>query len=140
MKNITHLMPLAEFSDTLKKVNDADYRRILNNYKNFIRQPLELGMFIPCDDEGNYLSNSLSVSVGVYSNAKNKVLFKGLHIEQGVDGFYIYPNEDAILEIAYVSYKRGLIVKYNYIKNIEHLVKWELKLNQSAIKKIYETN
>ena len=31
--------------------------RIIENYAKFLKQPLKLEMFVPCDDDGNILEN-----------------------------------------------------------------------------------
>ena len=36
--------------------NDLEnYANIVYNYANFLKQPLNLGMFVPCDEDGNIL-------------------------------------------------------------------------------------
>ena len=59
-----------------------DNGNILNmEYANFLKQTLELGMFVTCDEEGNILDSSdqfRSCGKGfVYGQAKEKVLFEG---------------------------------------------------------------
>ena len=75
-------------------VKDAIYR--LRNYANFLKRPLELGMFIPCDKDGNVLSepkrwadyleypdsfdgNNEWAELYEYQGAKERVLFEGLN-------------------------------------------------------------
>jgi hypothetical protein len=66
------------------------------NYANFLKQPLTLEMFVPCDNDGNVLKEVISFdpdissqyySYQIYQNqlfqeAKVKVLFKGFCINQ----------------------------------------------------------
>ena len=65
----------------------------IKNYAKFIKQPLKLEMFVPCDDEGNILEEPQMIErkvafdevdydyneeeVIVYKKAKEKVLFEG---------------------------------------------------------------
>ena len=59
------------------------YERI-NKYANFLKQPLTLGMFVPCDDDGNVLEDLDSSILAPnyedwqeYQKAQSKVLFNG---------------------------------------------------------------
>lgn len=36
-------------------VDAVRYKRLTNNYARFLSQPLELWMFVPCDEDGNVL-------------------------------------------------------------------------------------
>lgn len=74
-----------------------DFQNICESYAKFLKQPLKLEMFVPCDDDGNvleepemygWLQNVGSKNSGAtekecidceaYHAAKNKVLFEGL--------------------------------------------------------------
>lgn len=66
-------------------------------YAKFLKQPLKLEMFVPCDEDGNILEEPHSTNWqnftedGRYRNipyqeAKEKVLFEGFHIEQNDEG------------------------------------------------------
>ena len=82
-----------------KKPNNSDFRegfvvKVLN-YANLLKQPLTLGMFVPCDDDGNVLEepykdmwdNFINSHFGHFNEsytycfnyqiAKSKVLFNG---------------------------------------------------------------
>ena len=49
--------------------------RIIENYAKFLKQPLKLEMFVPCDDDGNILENPDET---IYKEKdKEKVLFEG---------------------------------------------------------------
>jgi hypothetical protein len=69
------------------------------SYANFLNQPLTLGMFVPCDDDGNVLDEPLNYkdwlkkSVGVpyildlsqyeeYQKAQSKVIFSPVTFKQ----------------------------------------------------------
>lgn len=58
------------FGKTLKDKTDSEYRRLRDSFDNFIQQPLTLEMFIPCDEEGNILSECAYL-YDVYKNLSN---------------------------------------------------------------------
>lgn len=59
----------------------------ITNYAKFLKQPLKLEMFIPCDEDGNVLEYPTNISISndfnfekallKYVEAKEKVLFEG---------------------------------------------------------------
>jgi len=57
-------------------------------YANFLKQPLELWMFVPCDEDGNVLEKSCEVfddkcrycACREYQKAKERVLFDGWNV------------------------------------------------------------
>lgn len=65
----------------------ADYCHKINNYANFLKQPLTLGIFVPCDEKGKYIEkpsqeNYIDLENGKHSDewenwkkAKQNVLF-----------------------------------------------------------------
>ena len=46
-----YLVSSLEFRKKLKNVSDSEYRRLRDNYDDFLEQPLKLEMFVPCDEE-----------------------------------------------------------------------------------------
>lgn len=71
-----------------------DTLRNIVNYANFLKQPLKLEMFVPCDEEGDILEEPTNYEQRLpnmmteyndeiyrYKQAKEKVLFEGFHIE-----------------------------------------------------------
>ena len=74
-------------------VEGTKYKDLVN-YAKFLKQYLSLGMFVPCDDEGNVLEEpkdyeqrlpnmmtEYNDEIYRYKQAKDKVLFEGFHIE-----------------------------------------------------------
>jgi hypothetical protein len=75
-----------------------DLRRI-KKYANFLKQPLKLEMFVPVDEDGNFLeepeqfkewiksdhyfnaSESVTHECRMYKKAKEKVLFEGIDLD-----------------------------------------------------------
>ena len=68
--------------------------RIIENYAKFLKQPLKLEMFVPCDDDGNILENPDETiykekdkecygwDMIDYEKAKEKVLFENPSIRE----------------------------------------------------------
>lgn len=108
------------------------------NYANFLKQPLNLGMFVPCDEEGCVLDEPIfhepnneneignyQILIDEYNEAKEKVLFEGFEITD---------------ETEFLISKYGFSLYFNQIEdfNIEHLLTWsnEIQLTENAIKQI----
>lgn len=105
---------------------------LCNKYANFLKKPLELGMFVPCDEDGNVLEKPnefASVGVFEYQQAKERVLFKGVE----------YSNE-GIKELSIngkvIWFKNAIDYESWYYQTIEDLIPYELELTESAIKQI----
>ena len=106
-------------------------------YAHFLKQPLTLGMFVPCDEDGNVLDCepvNLGMMKGnfsdiylrdnyIYGQAKERVLFEGFDIKDGLsitdENSILHPfwNYDGVWEIS-----KGL-------KTIEDLIPYNLTLN-----------
>lgn len=121
---------------------EFNFRDLVWNYADFLKQPLTLGMFVPCDEEGNVLEelkyccdgnhcgcNGMPVNVcskkeiDNYQKAKERVLF---------DGFEIDENNILML-------KDCISLDINSFNNIEELITYgntQLTLTENAIKQI----
>lgn len=124
---------------------------VIENYANFLKQPLTLGMFVPCDQNGNVLKepmeNDFYYSDGVlnhvdysaefeqYQKAKEKVLFKDCTVKGikkshslDIDYFVVYHKGRQI----WISWTDRVIDDFilnrNYLNGLE--------LTESAIKQI----
>jgi hypothetical protein len=118
MKLISMTAFVLKKGEVLKYKNDIESVR---NYANFLKQPLKLEMFVPCDEDGNAFNDFqleiLNSDDGVtelrkaYQQAKEKVLFENREefrdwdytdvenskIEDLItDGFEYVLNENAI--------------------------------------------
>jgi hypothetical protein len=111
------------------------------NYASFLKQPLKLEMFVPCDEDGNVL-DSEPCSLGMFSEgnpfydtylkdlnvwqkAKEKVLFEDFEIKTNREGEKVIVGDYTCLKIKDLG---------NF--TIEDLVKYvHIKLTESAIKK-----
>ncbi len=135
----------AEKTNEIEFVIEADDDFIISvtNYANFLKQPLKLEMFVPCDDEGNVLEEpylkswhndncyckrcedeiiSYNYLMAKFEQAKEKVLFEGFEW----DGWWKDINFKNI----------SMNVKMLNEKTIEDLTKYEPKLTQAALKQI----
>ena len=130
------LIDSIKFGKTLKKKTDAEYRLLRDNYDNFLLQPLTLGMFIPCDNNENFLKEPkeedfleipfdfdgkiYNLLFKEYKEAQSKVIFKGLFFRNcGKNKFSI-----ETLKYDYVFNSKG---KNNNLK-IEDLISYNLDL------------
>ena len=142
-------MKLTSITDFLIERTDLELKKEKQNFKNlgldnyayanFLKRPLELGMFIPCDDNGNVLEEKMifasddkdyvfeSKKFDVYQQAKERILFKGF-IDNGTGNAILQQSPNA------------LVVDMNFYKNrtIEYLLnsKCTIQLTETAIKQI----
>jgi aromatic ring-cleaving dioxygenase len=102
------------------------------NYANFLSQPLELGMFIPCVD-GVPIEKTKCVAMfgnAIWKQAKDKVLF---------EGFEVHRRDDKYTHMNWVSDKNNSIsIPLHKFKTVEKLVNFFFNptLTQTAIKQI----
>ena len=131
----------------------------LVNYAKFLKQPLKLEMFVPCDEDGdilevptNYENRLLNMmteyndEVYTYKQSKAKVLFEGFEVQY--DNSYntclIYENNNEIkiqLQFRKIENDVRLIINEDIIhdcNNIERLVGLKNKplLTENAVKQI----
>ena len=134
-------MKLISMTDFVLEQNDyltcdeasPNFVKKVVNYACFLKQPLKLEMFVPCDDNGNVLEDIIghgmihnySEKVKQYEQAKDKVLF---------DGFDIYSNGD--LHNAFVTFESSRLE----IMNVENLItdfQYSFYLTSNAIERIF---
>lgn len=132
-----------DFGKLLKDKSDSEYRRLRENFDNFLEKPLKLGYFIPCDEEGdileeptNYEKRLLNMmteyndEVYTYYQAKAKVLFEGFE----------YDSENEWIN--YNGFSRFFIseLQNGKIEDLHELITEKPKLTETAKKEIgYET-
>lgn len=125
-----------ENSGTVAQCDRMFVRRVIS-YQRFLKQPLTLGMFVPCDENGNVLNEPRMIArtigfeeqdvfwdideVEAYRIAKEKVLFKGFNFEGDL---LIIPN-----------FGKQEIKNINGL-TIESLTEFEIELTESALKQI----
>ena len=121
----------------------------IRNYANFLKQPLELGMFVPCDEDGNVVEkpeendlNGSFLKMQINYNkevkwefAKERCLFEGFELIIKPNGNrYIQKNETIIF---YNTENDNGVWRVNRkFISIEDLVKYNLKLTPTAQKQL----
>ena len=87
------------------KISQNELCHSIITYTKFLKQPLMLGMFVPCDDNGNVLSETYSEKENTknktfsqlsneYQIAKSKVLFKNFIVKDTTKDNYLISNEN----------------------------------------------
>ena len=120
---------------------------VIENYANFLKQPLQLGFFVPCDENGNVLEEPKHISetkfnmfdegglykaysdnLKLYIQAKERVLFKGFSIRT--------ENKRKYVSMEGYEIERSLLSGHKM--TIEDLANdWShIELTESAIKQI----
>ena len=147
------LISMTEFilSDKVKSALEYEESyKMIRSYANFLKEPLKLEMFVPCDEDGNVLEEPKiedyfddgfnfefnqkhfkDVVLKEYYNAKEKVLF---------EGFEIIHEDKVTITIEYnhfqLDYNKVLNVFANH-RTIEDLAKYNLiEITENAIKQI----
>ncbi len=124
-------------------------------YAKFLKQPIELWMFVPCDFEGNVLEESRSFYeatafwnageidekhndlVGEWEEAKERCLFEGFEIKDlKLDSGNKCVSKDDILHVFWQNEISKEFTLSKGISKIEDLVKYKLELTPTAIKQI----
>ena len=140
------LIPMTDF--VLEQLNEQNSRtkpmrevfNSLEKYATFLKQPLKLEMFVPCDDDGNILENPDETiykekdkecygwDMIDYEKAKEKVLFEGFK-----------PYEDyecAKYEEVYVD-EEVCDGKFTVEDLIKDAGKTKIKLSQTSLNAIF---
>ena len=121
-------------------VEGTKYKDLVN-YANFLKQPLKLEMFVPCDEDGdileeptNYEKRLLNMmteyndEVYIYYQAKEKVLFEGIEFRKNGGVNFLTIKEDIF---AFFDFN----VKFKNL-TIEDLIQYDLQLTENAVKQI----
>jgi hypothetical protein len=131
----------------------ATYFQLRTEYDDFLIQPLTLGMFVACDEDGNVLEEPLNYSAfyaGMssqdfnfnvmdcvnYKDALGKVLFDGFEIITPSDKCHIIFCKENIECQFLLNPDFSFNVRAFQPINIEDLVKYNLTLTDNAIKQL----
>ena len=140
-------------------VEGTKYKDLVN-YAKFLKQPLKLEMFVPCDNDEEILKPQyiagkeviynelveefIMDKVKEYNEAKEKVLFEGFNLNQKdfskLESIFCLTKE--CFQITFFTKEKGCFMdnlktnKTYEIKTIEDLIQFELELTESAIKQI----
>lgn len=90
------LISMSDFVLEMYQDDTRDYDEVLEvlfNYAKFLKQPLKLEMFVPCNEEGNVLEGDGTDGEGYvlddemfieHENSKEKVLFENIGLAQRI--------------------------------------------------------
>lgn len=124
------------------------------NYAEFLKQPLKLGMFVPCDEDDNLIdSNSIFASnekdyifeneyFYKYLQAKERVLFEGLIIQSDkkdvefYDGFRFYNETNVLEDMNSIVFEFDGTVRNEKINIVEDITSFNITLTETAIKQL----
>lgn len=141
-----------EFSKT--NHNSDEFENTITDYANFLKQPLQLGFFVPCDENGNVLEKPINFNfwekmhksegstMGFsehekYLKAKERVLFKYFKVVEYSDNTIEIVSDTApnfIIPFKKLSNK-DWEQRYNYIEDLlKSIIK--IQLTETAIKQI----
>lgn len=139
VENIRKMGVVTPFPDEQDKI-DLGYLQDIFNYASFLKQPLKLGMFVPCDENGNILNDPgliPSYELERYRKAKEKVLFEGFEIKISnitnnlQNDFLIISETNEI-----IGHENKDQWFFNPYKKVEDLIPYDLTLTESAIKQL----
>ena len=146
------LMSMTDFvlAEMEKNAFDEEHVARIWNYARFLKTPLSLGQFVPCDLENNVLeepnlkrygewpSIHYDEHVKQYNEARERVLFEGFEIHGLLDkSTRRLTSSDGLFSIAWHNNIQGWYLSKGCDKmTIEDLVKYDLTLTKSAITKL----
>lgn len=135
------LISMTDFVFLMRENKDKDNIRrfwTCEKYAKFLKQPLELWMFVPCDEEGNILldtckqcnDNCKCLDRIKYQQAKERCLFEGFRLE----GKYLR-LKDYLFAIS-TDMKSNIEDFGDIEKLIYHYLSSDIELTQTAIKQL----
>jgi hypothetical protein len=110
------------FEESIKK--SIKILKEIFEYAKFLKQPLKLEMFVPCDEDGNILEEpdcNLDIRVSEmkeYQKAKEKVIF---------EGFELCPNNGNVLK------KGNILINISNLETIEDLIPYNLEVKNEIL-------
>jgi len=124
------------------------YNKIMS-YANFLKQPLELWMFVPCNEDGNVLEEPTrysndeydTIELQAYQQAKERCLFDGFEFTKS----QTFSMENKIKNSVHWYTKERLYLTtkkadgyhaYYQLFTVEDLIQCDLYLTQTAINQI----
>ena len=129
---------------------DSQFTDKVMAYANFLKQPLTLGMFVPCDLDGNILQKEIGADFLSdhdmdkfleYEESKERILFQGWNVEEKCVDSIVIGNKEIPASIEFSE--NGIwIFDEHKVNNIEQLLfysdkeKIEIVLTEPAKKQI----
>lgn len=147
---IMNLISSKDFRKFLTEKSDSEYRRLRENFDNFLEKPLKLGYFIPCDEndvpleepslyfewnkeepeEWIFTCHDEIKECVKYQEAKQKVIFEGFEYDKEND--WVTYNEFARFFVSELQNGK--------VEDLFKLIKDEITLTETSKKEIgYET-
>lgn len=136
------------------EIRDLVLSRI-EKYAKFLKQPLKLGMFIPCDEDGNVLEEPRTCcssrecgcmgmpynydsqeGIDKYFEAKKRVLFEGFHYNPGKVLRECPSISNGLIHVFWFDNITQLWSKSNNVNTVEDLTKYNLTLTPTSIKQL----
>jgi hypothetical protein len=136
-------------------IKKYDYIIRSEYYAKFLKQPLELWMFVPCNKNNNVLEEPLHIELYEgdtydidcleYQQAKERCLFKGFEITKdkykSIEREFVYiPNtvKQVYRKLIYNTgeFNTFFFDYYEEFRVVEQLVKYDLTLTPTALKQI----
>lgn len=130
------LLDSIKFGKTLKYVSDSEYRRLRDNYDEFLSQPLKLSQFVPCDENQVPLDEPLHDDWynQQFLDAEKNVLFEGWNFDEKNKSIYDSSFNYIYFDKLNAKYYDG---KDSFVLfKIEDLVNKGLTLTENAVKLI----
>ena len=131
-----------DFGKLLKDKSDSEYRRLRENFDNFLEKPLKLGYFIACDENDvpleepiysiiNYGASPESIKYyeadkKLFEEAKQRVLFEGFEYDKEND--WVTYNEFARFFVSELQNGK--------VEDLFKLIKDEITLTETSKKEI----
>ena len=131
-------------------ITDIKQRNSIVNYAQFLKQPLNIGMFVPCDEDGDILDEPEDYELRLtnmmteyndevyrHKQAKEKVLFEGFELVRFIEKenpCYVVSNgeNEVTFHIGLYNFSKGV----RFANTIEDLIHIQPILTESAIKQI----
>ena len=140
MKN--KLISMVEFViSTDKEISILESLTSIRNYASFLKQPLELWMFVPCGEDGEVLERPKIMSESIinndnskewakktvqYQQAKERVLFEGFEYTRETNNYIFLKREGIYTHV----------ISKNKKVTIEDLIPYNLTLTASALNQL----
>lgn len=136
-------MKLISMTDFVFKIGNNNKHESYNddlakiyNYATFLRQPLELGMFVPCDEKGSVLDEPTEKDEFRYCNGIEYYPHKKKEYLQK----YQQAKERCLFKGNFNICSKRNLIRFNNIMqpleclgNIESLIKYNLQITKTAI-------
>lgn len=119
--------------------NGAKITNEIFEYAKFLKTPLTLSMFVPCDENENVLEYPIPISISDsfrfekatlnYLEAKEKVLFEDFSIkERNCNNSFFKYIENGLIAVYYFNEKSQKFEPNTEFKTIEDLIPYNIKI------------